>query len=46
MGKKGVKTFSFEVPEKVWNEWKNTVPRSISLKDALINLIKREVGKK
>jgi hypothetical protein len=48
MGKKEVvekgevKTFLLEVPEKVWEKWKDTVPRSISLNKALIELLKKE----
>jgi len=39
-----VKKFLLEVPEEIWERWKNTVPRSISLNKALIELIKK-VGK-
>lgn len=37
-----VKKFLLEVPEKVWAKWKDTVPRSISLNKALIELLKKE----
>ncbi len=37
-----LKKFLLEVPEEIWNKWKNTVPRSISLNKALIELIKKE----
>ncbi len=37
-----VKKFLLEVPEEIWEKWKNTVPRSISLNKALIELIKKE----
>jgi len=37
-----VKKFLLEVPEEIWNKWKNRVPRSISLNKALIELLKRE----
>ena len=37
-----VKKFLLEVPEEIWERWKNTVPRSISLNKALIELIKKE----
>jgi len=45
MGKKGVKKFLLEVPEEVWEKWKETVPRSISLNKALIELLKKEAKK-
>ena len=37
-----VKKFLLEIPEEIWNKWKNTVPRSISLNKALIELLKKE----
>ncbi len=40
-----VKKFLLEVPEEIWEKWKNTVPRSISLNKALIELIKKEKDK-
>jgi len=42
---KNIKKFLLEIPEEIWNKWKNTVPRSISLNKALIELLKKE-GKK
>ncbi len=43
MTKKGeVKKFLLEIPEEIWEKWKNTVPRSISLNKALIELLKKE----
>ncbi len=43
MKKQGaVKTFLLEVPEEIWEKWKDTVPRSISLKKALVELLKKE----
>jgi hypothetical protein len=42
---KKLKKFLLEVPEGVWNRWKNGVPRSISLNKALIELLKKEGGK-
>ena len=43
MGKdKRVKKFLLEVPEEVWEKWKDTIPRSISLNKALIELLKKE----
>jgi len=41
-----VKKFLLEVPEGVWEKWKNTVPRAISLNSALIKLQEREGKKK
>ncbi|MBU0894419.1 MAG: hypothetical protein KKF48_05035 [Nanoarchaeota archaeon] len=40
------KKFLVEVPEETWEKWKNTVPRSISLNKALIELLKKEGEKK
>ncbi|MGY4884800.1 MAG: hypothetical protein ACP5NZ_04450 [Nanobdellota archaeon] len=40
-----VKTFLLEIPEDIWEKWKNTVPRSISLNKALIELLKKEGDK-
>jgi len=42
---KKIKTFLLEIPEDTWNNWKDTVPRSISLNTALIELLKKEGGK-
>ena len=39
------KKFLLEVPEEIWEKWKNTVPRSLSLNKALIELLKKEGGK-
>jgi hypothetical protein len=44
--KKGVKKFLLEVPEGVWEKWKDTVPRSISLNKALIELLEKEGKRK
>jgi hypothetical protein len=41
---KKVKKFLLEIPEEIWNKWKDTVPRSISLNKALIKLLE-EKGK-
>jgi len=35
--------YSFEVPDELWNEWKDTVPRSQRLDDRLIELIEADV---
>lgn len=40
-----LKKFLLEVPEEIWNKWKDTIPRSISLKKALVELLKREGDK-
>ena len=39
---KKLKKFLLEVPEEIWNKWKDKVPRSISLNKALIELLKKE----
>ncbi|MBU0929728.1 MAG: hypothetical protein KJ623_01510 [Nanoarchaeota archaeon] len=36
------KKFLLDIPEEIWNKWKNKVPRSISLNKALIELLERE----
>ena len=41
-----LKKFLLEVPAEIWEKWKNTVPRSISLNKALIELIKKMGDKK
>ncbi len=43
--KKDVKKFLLEVPTEIWEEWKDKVPRSISINKALINLLKTEIEK-
>jgi len=40
-----LKKFLLEIPEEIWSKWKNTIPRSISLNKALINLLKKEGDK-
>ena len=37
-----LKKFLLEIPEDIWNNWKNTVPRSISLNKSLIELLKKQ----
>jgi len=37
-----MKKFLLEIPEEIWNKWKDTVPRSISLNKSLIELLKKE----
>ena len=43
IGKSSVKSkkFLLEIPEEIWEKWKNTVPRSLSLNKALIELLKK-----
>ena len=36
-----LKKFLLEIPEKIWEKWKDTIPRSISLNKALIELLKK-----
>jgi len=40
-----LKKFLLEIPEEIWNRWKDTIPRSVSLNKALIELLKKEGGK-
>jgi hypothetical protein len=37
-----VKKFMLEIPEEIWNKWKDKIPRSISLNKALVELLKKE----
>jgi len=37
-----LKKFLLEIPEEIWAKWKDTIPRSISLNKALIELLKKE----
>ena len=41
-----LKKFLLEIPEEIWGKWKNTVPRSLSLNKALIELLKNKGNKK
>jgi len=41
-----VKKFLLEVPEEIWANWKETVPRSLTLNKALIELLIKEGEKK
>lgn len=40
--KVNIKKFLLEIPEEIWNKWKDSVPRSLSLNKALIELLKKE----
>ena len=46
MEKRKIKKFLLEIPEEIWNNWKNKVPRSITLNKALIELLEKEGDKK
>ncbi len=46
MKEQNIKKFLLEVPEEIWTKWKETIPRSISLNNALIFLLKKEGKKK
>jgi hypothetical protein len=37
-----LKKFLLEIPDEIWNKWRDTVSRSISLNKALIEILKRE----
>ena len=41
-----LKKFLLEIPEEIWEKWKNKVPRSISLNKALIALLEKEASLK
>ena len=40
-----IKKFLLEVPEEIWENWKETVPRSVSLNQALVKLLDKEGSK-
>ena len=42
---KKLKKFLLEIPEEIWDKWKEKIPRSISLNKALIELLKKEGDK-
>jgi len=42
---KSLKKFLLEVPEAIWEKWKDTIPRSITLNKALVALLEKEGGK-
>ncbi|MEK6909418.1 MAG: hypothetical protein AABX23_05205 [Nanoarchaeota archaeon] len=42
---KSVKKFLLEVPADVWEKWKDSVPRSISINKALIEILRKEAEK-
>lgn len=44
--RKEVKKFLLEIPKEIWEKWKNTIPRSISLNKALVELLKKESKRK
>tara|TARA_Y100000034_G_C6825779_1_gene372270 strand:- start:260 stop:388 length:129 start_codon:yes stop_codon:yes gene_type:complete len=39
------KSFLIKVPENIWNKWKDTIPRSKSLHNALLELLEKESKK-
>ena len=39
---KKFKKFLLEIPEEIWEKWKEKIPRAISLNKALIELLKKE----
>jgi len=40
------KVLLLDIEKDVWNEFKDNVPRSITLNDAVVKLIEKEVNKK
>jgi hypothetical protein len=39
----GTKTYPLEIDEELWDEWKDDVPRSKNLNDALVELVEADV---
>lgn len=35
-------TYSLTIPDDVWAEWKDTVPRSMSLRDRIVELLEAD----
>lgn len=40
-----IKPITLEIDDDIWNEFKIKIPRNITLNDAVVNLIKKEVKK-
>jgi len=40
-----IRPLTLEIDESVWNEWKQTVPRTITLRMAVADLIKDDLEK-
>jgi len=38
-----IKPITLEIEEKVWNKWKETIPRTITLSQAIENLIIKDL---
>jgi len=41
-----IKPITIEIEESIWNKFKDVIPRSITLNDAVVSLIERECKKK
>ena len=41
-----IKPITPEIEESIWNKWKETIPRTITLSQAIEDLIKKDLGKK
>ena len=40
-----IKPITIEIDEKIWTRFKESIPRTIKLNDAIVRLIEREVIK-
>ena len=41
-----IKPITLEIEKEIWNKFKEKTPRTITLNDAIVELIKKEVIKK
>ena len=41
-----IKPITLEIEKELWDKFKTKVPRTITLNEAIINLIKKEISKK
>jgi len=40
----GIITYRLEVPEELWTKFKKKVPKTMTMNEAVLKLIKKEVG--
>jgi hypothetical protein len=43
--KKETSPLNLRIDEEIWNEFKDRIPRSITLNDAVVDLIKKFLGR-
>jgi len=40
-----IKPITLEIEKELWDKFKNVTPRDITLNDAVVDLIRRKIGK-